>query len=199
MNGKISCINMFTLPSGEKVAVHRRYLGSNKIYVATMQSILFALSASTLVFAAPAFEKRADIKCPIVFDGRVPTSFAANPTLFDSNTTNNIFNPDFVKGNNLKFSNILKFPNVTKSRFDSADTVAVEPTISDDSIFNTQQGFRRVGLQFAKDAPDGPGQTGIKTLHFSVMQDPARPLNLSHEYLVSSYFSRDILKVANNA
>jgi hypothetical protein len=34
-----------------------------------------------------------------------------------------------------------------------------------------------------KDAADGEGGKGVKTLHWSVKQDPARPLNLTHEYL----------------
>ncbi|KAF1967231.1 hypothetical protein BU23DRAFT_484364 [Bimuria novae-zelandiae CBS 107.79] len=147
-----------------------------------MQSLLFALSASA-VLAAPTIGKRADIKCPIVFDGRVPTSFAANASKFDTSATNTIFNADFVKGNNLTWSGILEFPNVTKSRFDTADHTAVEVTIDDRSIFQKQNGFRRAGLQFLNDTPDGPGQTGVKTLHFSVKQNPSRPLNLTHEYL----------------
>ncbi|KAF2452204.1 glycoside hydrolase family 131 protein [Karstenula rhodostoma CBS 690.94] len=147
-----------------------------------MHALLALLSASS-VLAAPALSKRADIKCPIVFDGRVPTAWAADPTQFDTYATNTIFNPDYVKGNDLKWSQIFKFPNVTKSRFDTAEHTPLEVTISDQSIFQQQKGFRRAGLQFLKDAADGPGQTGVKTLHFSVKQDPARPLNLTHEYL----------------
>ncbi|KAK7185163.1 hypothetical protein DPSP01_000806 [Paraphaeosphaeria sporulosa] len=144
---------------------------------------LIALLGASSVLAVPAPAKRADIKCPIVFDGRVPTAWAADPTQFDTYATNTIFNPDYVKGNDLKWSGILKFPNVTKSRFDTAEHTPLEVTISDQSIFQQQKGFRRAGLQFLKDAADGPGQTGVKTLHFSVKQDPSRPLNLTHEYL----------------
>lgn len=142
-------------------------------------SLLFAAST---VFAAP-HTKRADITCPIVFDGRIPTSWPANPTVFDSYATNTIYNPDYVKGNDLKWSNILKFPDVVKSRFDGPDYVPLEVTLSDASIFQQQKGFRRAGLQFLKDASDGEGQKGVKTLHFSVKQDSTRPLNLTHEYL----------------
>ena len=152
---------------------------------ANMQSLLLALGI-TGALAAPAIERRADIKCPIVFDGRVPITWAADPSQFDTYATNTIFNPDYVKGNDLKWSSILKFPNVTKSRFDTAEHTPLEVTIDDRSIFQQQKGFRRAGLQFLKDAADGPGQTGVKTLHFSVKQDPARPLNLTHEYLVST-------------
>ncbi|KAL1593146.1 hypothetical protein SLS60_010753 [Paraconiothyrium brasiliense] len=147
-----------------------------------MHAFLALLSASGAL-AAPAIAKRADIKCPIVFDGRVPVAWAADPTQFDTYATNTIFNPDYVKGNDLKWSGILKFPNVTKSRFDTTEHTPLEVTISDQSIFQQQKGFRRAGLQFLKDAADGPGQTGVKTLHFSVKQDPSRPLNLTHEYL----------------
>lgn len=149
-----------------------------------MYALVALLSASTAL-AAPALERRTAVQCPIIFDGRVPTAWAADPTQFDTYATNTIYNPDYVKGNNIKWSQILKFPNVTKSRFDTEDTTPLEVTISDQSIFQTQNGFRRAGLQFLKDSADGPGQTGVKTLHFSVKQDPSRPLNLTHEYLVS--------------
>ncbi|KAF2201021.1 hypothetical protein GQ43DRAFT_416723 [Delitschia confertaspora ATCC 74209] len=119
------------------------------------------------------------IKCPVVFDGRVPTGTAA--TFFD--TSNALFNPDYVKGNNLKWSDILKFPSVDASRFDAGGYQAVEVTISDKSIFQQQNGFRRAGLQFIQDSPQGPGTNGVKTLHWSVKQDPQRALNLTHEYL----------------
>jgi hypothetical protein len=159
---------------------------------AIMHALLALLSASGAL-AAPALKSRADIKCPIVFDGRVPTAWAADPTQFDTYATNTIFNPDYVKGNDIKWSQILKFPNVTKSRFDTTEHTPLEVTLSDQSIFQQQKGFRRAGLQFLKDAADGPGQTGVKTLHFSVKQDPARPLNLTHEYLVSTLQSRSML------
>lgn len=148
-------------------------------------SVAAVLLAASSTLAAPTLDKRADIKCPIVFDGRIPASWATTPSNFDTYATNTIYNPDYVKGNDLKWSTILKFPNVTASRFDG-DNVPVEVTISDQSIFQQQKGFRRAGLQFLKDAADGPGQTDVKTLHFSVKQDPARPLNLTHEYLVST-------------
>jgi hypothetical protein len=106
------------------------------------------------------------------------------PSFFDTYATNTIYNPDYVKGNDLKWSQILQFPNVTSSRFDGSDYTPLEVTISDKSIFQQQNGFRRAGLQFLKDASDGPGTKGVKTLHFSVKQDLARPLNLTHEYLV---------------
>lgn len=145
------------------------------------QTILsVAVAASTALAAPHPASPRADPKCPIVFDGRVPVGTA--PTFFNTYATNTIFNPDYVKGNNLAWSDILKFPN-TSSRFDGTKYTAVEVTISDKSIFQQQNGFRRAGLQFLKDASDGEGGKGVKTLHWSVKQDPARPLNLTHEYL----------------
>lgn len=151
------------------------------------QSILSVLLAAPLALAAPSIRPHVslrapsdNVKCPIVFDGRVPTNLSKTPTVFD--TSNALFSPDYVKGNNLTWSQILKFPK-DASRFDGADHTAVEVTISDQSIFQKQNGFRRAGLQFVNDAPDGEGGKGIKTLHFSVKQDPTRPLNLTHEYL----------------
>ncbi|KAL1837256.1 hypothetical protein VTJ49DRAFT_4080 [Mycothermus thermophilus] len=49
-----------------------------------------------------------------------------------------------------------------------------------------QRGFRRAGLQFQGDTNNGsPGSRGVKTLHFSLRWDNQRPLNLSHEYLLT--------------
>lgn len=150
-------------------------------------SLLTALLAAPLALAAPSIHPHvratpaSTIKCPIILDGRVPSNLSKTPTFFD--TSNALFNADFVKGNNLTWSQILKFPKTEASRFDGADHAAVEVTISDQSIFQKQLGFRRAGLQFASDSPQDPSDEGIKTLHFSVKQDPARPLNLTHEYL----------------
>ncbi|KAF2126968.1 glycoside hydrolase family 131 protein [Dothidotthia symphoricarpi CBS 119687] len=135
---------------------------------------LLAAASSTL--AAPSVLPRAP-QCPIVFDGRIPVN--TTPSTFD---TLGLYNKDYVKGNNLTWSDILLFPN-TASRFDGANYTAVEVTISDKSIFQKQNGFRRAGLQFMNDAADGPGGKGVKTLHWSVKQDGARKLNLTHEYL----------------
>ncbi|TRX90057.1 hypothetical protein FHL15_008976 [Xylaria flabelliformis] len=141
------------------------------------------LAAATLSFALPSPpEQRGTgaIKCPIVLNGLVKSSLVL--TDFDSYATSP-FNPDYVRGSE-KFSQTLKFPNVTSSRFDNATTKAIEVTIDDQSIFQTQNGFRRVGLQIQGDTNEGgPGTTGVRTLHFSVKQDPLRKLNLTHEYL----------------
>jgi hypothetical protein len=69
---------------------------------------------------------------------------------------------------------------------------------SDKSIFapsatNVQTGFRRAELLIASNNGTDASTTGVKTLHFSVMKDTTRPLNLTHEYqlvfLESSDFS----------
>ncbi|KAK3902341.1 hypothetical protein C8A05DRAFT_33960 [Staphylotrichum tortipilum] len=151
-------------------------------------STLFGLlaAAAATVLAKPCKQDHqaaaAEVKCPIVFDGRVKAT--AVPTDFDSYSTS-IFNPDYVKGQNLKWSDILKFPNTpTAARFDNATYKPFEVTISDASIFQTQKGFRRAGLQLQGDTNTGsPGSKGVKTIHFSLRWDAQRALNLSHEYL----------------
>ncbi|KAK7413582.1 hypothetical protein QQX98_007517 [Neonectria punicea] len=151
------------------------------------RSTVFALLASA-ASAAPyhGFHASNKSSCPVIFDGRVP----ANASLADFDTANgggwNPFNPGYVKGNNLSWSDILLLPrDAPPSRFDvAAAAVPVEVTISDESIFMKQNGFRRAGLQFNKDAnEDSPASEGVATLHFSLLQDESRPLNLSHEYL----------------
>lgn len=59
--------------------------------------------------------------------------------------------------------------------------------LSDASIFapsadNVQVGFRRAELNPASNNGTDASTTGVKVLHFSIMKDTARPLNLSHEY-----------------
>jgi hypothetical protein len=151
-------------------------------------TLLGLLAAAVTVSARPRHHARGcaaagvDTKCPIVFDGRVKTT--TQLTDFDSYATS-LFNPDYVKGQNLKWSDIIKFPTSANARFDNATHKPFEVTISDQSIFMTQRGFRRAGLQFQGDTNNGsPGSTGVKTLHFSLKWDAQRALNLSHEYLL---------------
>ena len=67
----------------------------------------------------------------------------------------------------------------------------VETLISDDSIFNNQVAFRRAELiPTSNDGADASTQ-GVKTLHFSVLKDGVRPLNLSHEYQLAFLESAD--------
>lgn len=121
------------------------------------------------------------IQCPILLDGRIPSAM----TLEEFDVTNGLFNPDYVKGNNLNWSDILLFPSsVPASRFDAGSYKPVEVTINNASIFQSQYGFRRAGLLFVNDTnEDSPGYQGVVTLHWSVKQDAERAMNLSHEYL----------------
>ncbi len=147
------------------------------------------LGAATAVLARPprhnvhAVAGTGAVKCPVVFDGRIPAT--SELTAFDSYATSK-FNAEYVKGNNLKWSEIIKFPaNAGSPRFDNDTHKAFEVTIDDKSIFQQQRGFRRAGLQFQGDTNNNsPGSTGVKTIHFSLKWDSTRPLNLSHEYLV---------------
>lgn len=144
-------------------------------------SLLLTLGA-TAVAAVPSDRSlmSASVKCPVVLEGRIPASAA----LTDFDVENDLFNSGYVKGNNLTWSDILLFPEVPNSRFDNASYKSVEVTISDESIFQKQYGFRRAGLLFANDTNEGSlGYQGLRTMHWSVKQDSARALNLSHEYL----------------
>jgi len=76
------------------------------------------------------------------------------------------------------------------TQFD-AGTVPIEVTISDASIFNGQVGFRRAELIPASNSGTDPSTKGVKTLHFSLMKDALRPLNLSHEYQLVFLESND--------
>jgi hypothetical protein len=135
---------------------------------------------ATLASARPSF-RSAQISCPVVLSGQVPAS--AQLAEFDSSSS--LFNPEYVRASAIPWSQILLFPNVTNSRFDGPGYKSVEVTINQSSIFQTQNGFRRAGLLLANDTNDqGPGTTGVRTLHWSVKQDPSRTLNLTHEYLV---------------
>ncbi|KAI1177497.1 hypothetical protein F4777DRAFT_207867 [Nemania sp. FL0916] len=145
-----------------------------------LSSLLAAATVSSALPSPPYRRGTGTISCPVVLSGFVKSSLV--PTDFDSYATSP-FNPDYVRGSE-KFSQSLQFPNVTSSRFDNATTKAVEVTIDDQSIFQSQNGFRRAGLQIQGDTNEGgPGTTGVRTLHFSVKQDPQRKLNLTHEYL----------------
>ncbi|KAH7357348.1 hypothetical protein BKA66DRAFT_428098 [Pyrenochaeta sp. MPI-SDFR-AT-0127] len=151
----------------------------------------FSLSLAALAAASPLVRQtnsKSLVSCPVIFDGRVTTNLTL--TSFDSAETSP-FNPGFVKGENRTWSSILLLPNRTaRSRFDTTKVHRpVEVTVDDGSLFragpNLQVGFRRAGLLYKDDAND-PGDatdSGVVTFHWSVLQDTARPLNLSHEYL----------------
>ncbi|KKA28951.1 hypothetical protein TD95_005422 [Thielaviopsis punctulata] len=135
----------------------------------------------SLIAAALAAAPAVAQVCPLAFDGRVPDNFTLDT--FDSN--NGVFNPSFVLGANLTWSEELQLPG--GSSLFSDNTQPVEVTINDKSIFapspdNVQVGFRRAELQIASNSGTDNSTLGIKTLHFSLKKDITRPLNLSHEY-----------------
>lgn len=132
--------------------------------------------------------KDTDIRCPIIFDGRVPKNLTLRS--FDSASTSP-YSPSFVKGENTTWASILLLPRIAPSRFDDvALHKPLEVTIDKRSLFRAgeklQLGFRRAGL-LLKDDTNGPGtdaaDAGVVTFHWSVKQDAARPLNLTHEYM----------------
>ncbi|KAF6814509.1 hypothetical protein CSOJ01_04060 [Colletotrichum sojae] len=147
---------------------------------------LFLLAASTVNAA----------KCPIQFEGRIPTSFT--PADFD--TSASPFNNGFVFGKGLKASDVVSIPvNIAKpTQLDGTSNKAFEINIDDRSIFapsetNVQTGFRRAEMLPMSNNGTDPSTSGIKTVHWSMIKDPKKPLNLTHEYqmvfLESSIFS----------
>ena len=86
------------------------------------QTLLSLVAVASTALAAPHISPRADPKCKIVFDGRIPLNTA--PTFFDTYSTNTIYNPDYVKGNDLAWSDNLKFPDEI-SRFDGTAYTAL--------------------------------------------------------------------------
>jgi hypothetical protein len=129
-------------------------------------------------------------KCPIIFDGRIPL----NTTLLDfDNAQRSPFNAQYVKGENLTWSSIIDWPSSSypPSRFNPPMSYKpFEVTIDDHSLFRTGQGlqlgFRRAGLLLKNDANAAGADAadkGIVTFHWSVEQDLAKPLNLTHEYM----------------
>ncbi|KAG5915375.1 hypothetical protein E4U61_004685 [Claviceps capensis] len=170
----------------------------------------FAINFVTVATAAASSHGReaaTKTKCPLVFDGRVPANF----TLEQFDVKNSVFNPSSVVGANQTFSSVLRFVNhgTSHSLFDRVGvTKPVEVTINDRSIFvpsvsNVQVGFRRTELMIASNSGKDISTTGIRTLHFSIAKDPARPLKLDHEYQLSfledSSFSTNqfVLKTGN--
>jgi hypothetical protein len=129
-----------------------------------------------------------NIVCPIIFDGRITKNLTLSS--FDSASTSP-YSPSYVKGENTTWSSILLLPKAPVSRFDDARLhKPLEVTIDNRSLFRAgeklQVGFRRAGLLLKDDAND-PGadaaDAGVVTFHWSIQQDAARPLNLTHEYM----------------
>ncbi|RKF56212.1 hypothetical protein OnM2_083040 [Erysiphe neolycopersici] len=139
-------------------------------------------SVATLVMISQV----ASQNCRLQFDGRVPSDY--KPGSFDAKTS--VFKTEAVIGEGLKFSDALKIPPVKPSMFD-VKNIPVEVSITDKSIFNHQTGFRRCELLPESVDGDDPSTEGIKTVHFSVMQDSMRPINTTHEYQLAFMENKD--------
>ncbi|KAI1357627.1 glycoside hydrolase family 131 protein [Xylaria arbuscula] len=135
-------------------------------------------------------------QCDLQFDGRVPSDFTAATF----NTDNGIFDPNNVFGQGLDLGSVIQIQDSLSSLVGSApDSNVLDYTLInyyDDSIFapsanNVQTGFRRAELLIASNDGLDASTTGVKTLHFSVMKDASRPLNLSHEYQLVFLESND--------
>lgn len=122
-------------------------------------------------------------------DGRI----AQNAVPEDFNVLASPFKSAVVKGDGLNFSDVITFPNIQPSIFDAAgNTKAFEININDKSIFvpegqAPQDQFRRADLlPSIASTLNNVSTTGVKTMHFSVQQDPAKPLALTtNEYQVA--------------
>ncbi|ESZ93829.1 hypothetical protein SBOR_5770 [Sclerotinia borealis F-4128] len=132
--------------------------------------------------------------CPIQFEGRVPVGTV--PSTFDNSSTS-LYNPTYNFGANLTWSQIIKIPtDIPASLYDGNSSEPFTVTLSDASIYapsstNVQVGFRRAELMPLSNNGSDTSTTGIKTLHFSIMKDTSRPLNLSHEYQIAFLESAD--------
>lgn len=98
----------------------------------------------------------------------------------------------------MNFSDIIVFPDVAASQFDQAgNTKAFEITLSDASVFVPEGGEAQSNIRRADLLPsirsqlDNVAVTGVRTMHFSIQQDPQRPLNVTHDYQVFNLESAD--------
>ncbi|KAF2445404.1 glycoside hydrolase family 131 protein [Karstenula rhodostoma CBS 690.94] len=141
-----------------------------------------------LALATPQLYRRDPVQCPIIFDGRVSQN--STPVSFNIADVSP-YSTQYVKGENLTWSQIIFLPNTTTSRFDTLGVHrSLEVTINDHSLFRSgqrlQYGFRRAGL-LLKDDKNAAGadaaDQGVVTFHWSVRQDVSKPMNLSHEYM----------------
>ncbi|KAI5851108.1 hypothetical protein DFP73DRAFT_536001 [Morchella snyderi] len=139
-----------------------------------------ALALSTAVSGTPV-KKRSP---KIIFDGRIPVK--ARLADLDSASASP-FNAEYVLGAGQKWSDVAEFPRVETSLYDlRSRSKAIEVTINDDSIFapggNPQPGFRRSELLPKPNNGTDATVSGHTTFHFSIKDDPHRPLNYSHQY-----------------
>jgi hypothetical protein len=119
-------------------------------------------------------------------DGRI----AQDAVPEDFNVLASPFKSAVVKGDGLNFSDVITFPDIKPSIFDAAgNTKAFEININDKSIFvpkgqAPQDENRRADLlPSIASTLNNVSTTGVKTMHFSLQQDPAKPLALAtNEY-----------------
>lgn len=119
-------------------------------------------------------------------DGRI----AQDAVPEDFNVLASPFKSAVVKGDGLNFSDVITFPDIQPSIFDAAgNTKAFQININDQSIFvpegqAPQDQFRRADLlPSIASTLNNVSTTGVKTMHFSLQQDPAKPLALAtNEY-----------------
>jgi hypothetical protein len=148
---------------------------------------MFAVTFSCSIFSLIALLSLATAQsCTLQFDARV----TAGTSLSSFDTTSNLFSSSNVFGAGLAFSDLLQLPDVAPSLFD-VNTIPIEVTISDDSIFNNQTGFRRAELVPVSNTGTDDSTLGVKTVHFSLIKDSERPLNTSHEYQLFFLESND--------
>lgn len=131
--------------------------------------------------------------CPLQFDGRMAQAL----TLKDLDTSTSPFQTGNVFGKGLAWSQIVEFNSENKaSMFDGTASKPFTMTINDSSIFapsatNIQTGFRRCEMLPATNNGTDASTSGVKTVHFSLMSDKARPLNFTHEYQLAFVESND--------
>ena len=162
--------------------------------MATCTTLFLALAC--LTFAAPtlAVPSNPFVKCPVTLEGRV----SLNTTLETFDTPASLFNPDYTKGQNLSWSQILQFPDTKPSRFDLPSHKALEVTIDDRSLFvpgggKAQLGFRRAGLLMGNGSD--ASNVGVQTFHWSSKQvggaKGSHAMNLTHEYMTVWHEAND--------
>ncbi|TID06590.1 hypothetical protein CH35J_000080 [Colletotrichum higginsianum] len=127
-------------------------------------------------------------------DGRIK----ADAVPEDFNVLESVFKSAVVKGDGLKFSDVITFPEVEASLFDKAgNTKAFAINIDDKSVFIPQGGEAQSNIRRADLLPSIRSQlndvavTGVRTMHFSVQRDPAKPLNATHDYQIMNLESKD--------
>ncbi|GKT45437.1 uncharacterized protein ColSpa_05618 [Colletotrichum spaethianum] len=131
-------------------------------------------------------------------DGRIKAGAVPE----DFNVLASVFKSAVVKGDGkkpgLKFSDVITFPEVEASLFDkTTNTKAFAININDKSVFIPQGGEAQSNIRRADLLPSIRSQlndvavTGVRTMHFSVQRDTAKPLNATHDYQIVNLESKD--------